>query len=115
MRLDLLDQIVVERIDLAGDAERAVAQMPSGAAGDLAELGGRQVAVLVAVELAVLGEGDMVDVEIEAHADGVGGDQIVDVAGLVERDLRVAGARADSAPSTTAAPPRWRRISSAIA
>ena len=35
----LLDQIVVERIDLAGDAERAVTQMPPGAAGDLAELG----------------------------------------------------------------------------
>ena len=35
----------------------------------------------------------MVDVEIEAHADRVGGDEIVDVAGLVERDLGVAGAR----------------------
>ena len=35
----------------------------------------------------------MVDVEVEAHADGVGGDQVVDVAGLVERDLGVAGAR----------------------
>ena len=35
----------------------------------------------------------MVDVDVEAHADGVGGDQIVDVAGLVERHLRVAGAR----------------------
>ena len=61
MRLDLVDQFVVERIDLAGDAERAVAQMPAGAAGDLAELGGGEIAVLVAVELAVLGEGDMVD------------------------------------------------------
>ena len=35
----------------------------------------------------------MIDVEIEPHADGVGGDQIIDVAGLVERDLRVARAR----------------------
>ena len=57
----------------------------------------------------------MIDVEIETHADGVGGDQIVDVAGLVQLDLGVAGARADSAPSTTAAPPRWRRMSSAMA
>jgi methionine aminopeptidase len=54
-----------------------------------------EVAELVAVELAVLREGDVVDIEIEAHADGVGGDQVVDVAGLVERDLRVAGARAE--------------------
>ena len=36
MRLDLLDQFVVERIDLAGDAEGAVAQVAAGAAGDLA-------------------------------------------------------------------------------
>ena len=93
VRLDLLDQLVVERIDLAGHAESAVAQMPSGAAGDLAELGGGKIAVLIAVELPVLREGDMVEVEIEAHADRVGGDEIVDVARLVERDLGVAGAR----------------------
>ena len=61
MPFDLLDQIFVQRIDLAGDAEGAVAQMPTGAAGDLAEFGRGQVAVLVAVEFAVLGEGDMVD------------------------------------------------------
>ena len=35
----------------------------------------------------------MIDVEIEAHADRVGGDQIIDVAGLIERDLGVARAR----------------------
>ena len=39
----------------------------------------------------------MVDVEVEAHADRVGGDEIVDVAGLVERHLRVARARAERA------------------
>ena len=58
-----------------------------------AELGRIELAELIAVELAVGGEGDVIDVEIEAHADRVGGDQIVDVAGLVERDLRVARAR----------------------
>jgi hypothetical protein len=35
----------------------------------------------------------VVDVEVQAHADGVGGDEEVDVAGLVELDLGVAGAR----------------------
>ena len=39
----------------------------------------------------------MIDVEIEPHADRVGGDQIVDVAGLIERDLRVSGARRERA------------------
>ena len=61
------------------------------------ELGRAELAELVAVELAVGGEGDVIDVEIEPHADGVGRDQIVDVAGLVERDLGVAGARRERA------------------
>ena len=34
----------------------------------------------------------MIDIEIEAHADGVGRDEIIDLARLVEFDLRVAGA-----------------------
>ena len=97
MGLQRLDQIVVEGIDAAGDAEGAVAHVAAGAAGDLAELGGGQAAVLVAVELAVGGEGDVVDVEVEAHADGVGGDEEVDVAGLEELDLGVARARAERA------------------
>src|SRR6185295_3915815 len=59
----------------------------------------------VAVELAIGGEGDVIDIEIEPHADGVGGDQVVDVAGLVERDLGVAGARRWRRPR----PPRTRR------
>ena len=58
-----------------------------------AELGGIELAELIAVELAVGGEGDVIDIEIEAHADRVGRDQIVDVARLIERDLRVARAR----------------------
>ena len=76
----------------AGHAEGAVARVASGAAGDLAELGGRQRPRLVAVELRVVGEGDVMDVEVEAHADGIGRDEEVDVAVLVELDLRVAGA-----------------------
>ena len=46
----------------------------------------------VAVELGEAGEGDVADVEVQPHADRVGGDQIVDVAVLVERHLGVAGA-----------------------
>ena len=36
----------------------------------------------------------MIDIEVEPHADSVGGDEIFDVARLIERDLRVARARA---------------------
>ena len=83
----------LERRAAAGGAERAVARGAAGAAGDLRELGGIELAELIAVEFAVGGKGDVIDVEIETHADGVGRDQIIDVAGLIERDLRVAGAR----------------------
>ena len=94
MVLQALDQLGFEGLDLAGDAERAVIHVPAGAAGDLAEFGRRQVAVVVAVELAQAGEGDVIEIEVEAHADGVGRHQEVHVAVLIERDLRVAGARA---------------------
>src|SRR5262249_9229480 len=75
MRFERLDQCVLERVDAAGHAEGTVAHVPSGPACDLPEFGGGQPAVLIAVELSVGGEGNMVDVEIEAHADRVGGDQ----------------------------------------
>ena len=39
----------------------------------------------------------MVDVEVQAHPDGVGRDQVVDLARLVEGHLRVAGARRERA------------------
>ena len=88
-----LHQLGLERIAAAGGAEGAVAGGAAGAAGDLRELGRIELAELVAVEFAVGGEGDVIDVEIEPHADGVGRDQIIDVARLIERDLRIAGAR----------------------
>src|SRR5262249_30744568 len=49
---------------------------------------------LVAVEFAVGGKRDVIDVEVEPHADGVGSDEVFDVTRLVERDLRIARARA---------------------
>ena len=39
----------------------------------------------------------MIEIEIEAHADGVGRHQEIDVAVLVERDLGIARARAERA------------------
>ena len=44
-----------------------------------------------------LGEGDVGHVHVEAHADRVGGDQMLDLAGLVHRDLGVARARREGA------------------
>ena len=92
MTLDALDELVGKRVDLAGDAERAVAQVAARASGNLAKLAGVEIAILIAVEFPVLREGDVVDVEVQPHADRIGGDQVVDVAGLVERDLGISGA-----------------------
>jgi hypothetical protein len=71
--------------------------VPSRAARDLAELGVGQAAQGPPVEFGELGEGDVVDIHVQAHADRVGGHEIVDVARLVERDLRVARARGQRA------------------
>jgi hypothetical protein len=73
--------------------ERAVALMSPGAAGDLRHLGHRQATLPLAVELVEAGERDVRDVHVQPHTDRIGRDQIIDLAGLEHRDLRVAGAR----------------------
>ena len=93
MRFQRLDEFGFEWRAAARGAERAVAGGAAGAAGDLGEFGRIELAELIAVELAVGRERDVIDVEVEAHADGVGRHQIVDLAGLVELDLGVARAR----------------------
>ena len=95
VRLDAFDDLVVQRIGASGHPERPVIDVTPCTAGNLAQFGRVQRPVLIAVELAVLGKGDMVHIEVEPHPDGVGGDQVVDVARLIEGDLRIAGARAE--------------------
>ena len=82
---------------VAGHAEGPVVEVASGASGDLAELGGIELAKPEAVELPRRGEGDVIDIHVQAHADGIRRDEEVDVARLVERDLGIAGARRQGA------------------
>jgi hypothetical protein len=95
--LDRLDDLGREAAGLAGGAKAAVGHVAPGAPGDLGDFGRAQSAHGVTVELGQLGEGDVVQIQIEAHADSVGGDQIVDLAGLEHGDLGVARARAERA------------------
>ena len=93
--LQPIDQLRFKGLNLAGHAEGAVIHMASGAAGDLAKLGRRQIAMHLAVEFAQACEGNVVKIEIEAHADGVGRHQEIDIAVLIERNLRIARARGE--------------------
>src|SRR5262249_41978943 len=91
------DQVGAEGLDRAGDAKAPVVHMPTGATGDLTKLGRGERAVDLAVEFAHAGKGHVLDIEIEAHADGIGRHQEINIAGLVEGDLRVARARREGA------------------
>ena len=104
MAFKRLRKLGFERRAPAGGAEGAIAGGATGAAGDLRQLGRIKSAKLVAVEFAVGGEGDVIDIEVEPPADGVGGDEIFDVARLIERDLRVARASISPASAFCAAP-----------
>jgi len=99
------DDSVVERRAVGGDAERAVTDVPAGPAGDLRELGGLQISKPPPVEFSRGGEGDMVDIHVEAHADCVSRDKVVDLARLVDFGLRVAGARRERAKNDRRAAP----------
>ena len=78
-------------------AERTVAHVATGAPGDLGELGRLEGPPVVSVELRELREGDVIEVEVQPHADRIGGDEVLHFARLVHRDLRVAGAGAQGA------------------
>ena len=93
VRFQRLDQFGLKRRASPAGAERAVAGGAAGAAGNLGKLGRIELAELIAVEFAIGGKRDVIDVEIEPHADGVGGDQIIDLARLIELDLGIARAR----------------------
>jgi len=93
VRFQPLDEFRIERFGTAGDAKGAVVHVAAGASGNLADLAGRQVAMVLAVELAQRRKCHVIDIEIEAHADRIGGDQEFDIARLIKRDLSVAGAR----------------------
>ena len=78
-------------------AKRAIALVTTGAASDLRHFRKGQPTLALAVKLAQRRKGDMSDVHVEPHANGIGGNEIIDLAGLVHGHLRVAGAWAQRA------------------
>ena len=104
-----LEAMLLQTLDLLGregggrgraklhGAEGAVLLVAPGAAGNLRHLGEHQPAVPPAIELAEAGEGDMGDIHVQPHTDGIGRHQIIDFTGLIHRHLGVAGARREAA------------------
>lgn len=92
-----LDHIRIDAGDIGGGAEGAVVHVAAGAPGDLGDLGGGQRARAASVELAQAGEGHMVHIHVEPHADGIGGDDVIHLARLIKPDLGVAGAGTERA------------------
>ena len=92
MFFNRLDDGLVKRPRLTGDAKGAVFRVPPGAPGDLGQFLGIKLAHPVAIKLSSGRKGDVLDVEIEPHADRVSGHQIIDIAVLIQSHLRVAGA-----------------------
>ena len=90
MTFERLHKFRLERIAAAGGTKRSIACCTAGAAGNLRKFGGIELPELVAVEFSIGSKGDVVDIEIEPHPDGIGRDQIVDIARLVQGNLRIA-------------------------
>ena len=67
--------------------------MPAGAAGNLPNLLRLQRANADTVELLERGESNVIDIHVDAHADGIRCHQKIDIARLIQRNLRVARAR----------------------
>ena len=87
---DRLCHLVIQRRRFPGHAEGPIRHAPPCPPGDLRQFVRGQHPHPPPVELGERGEGDMVDVQVQPHADGVRCHQIVHIAILVERDLRVA-------------------------
>src|SRR5690625_2120457 len=86
------DKFLRHRAELRSRSEGAVAHMPPGAAGDLRDLRRGKAPYALPVELRQPCKGHMIKTEIEAHADSIGCDKIIDLAAFKHLDLRISGA-----------------------
>ena len=88
---------ILERRAAARLAKFAIGPEAAGAACNLRAFGERKRAVSASIIFCARGKHDAGDIQVEAHADRVGGDDVIDFARLVERDLRIARPRAERA------------------
>ena len=93
--LQHFNELFIERRAAPGRAECAIANMATRTPRNLRHLGRLEAAILPAVIFAIACKGDVINIEIEAHADRIGRNNIIDFTVLIELDLRIARARAE--------------------
>ena len=97
MSLELLDLFGRKGRIAAHGTEGTIALMASGPTRNLRHFRQSEAALADTVELVQAGKGDMSDIEVEAHADCIRCDQIIDFPRLKHRHLGIARARAERA------------------
>ena len=90
---DGIDQLFVKGARLARHTEGPVVGMPPRPAGDLADLVGEQRAHAPPVIFCRRSKGDVPDIQVKPHADGIGGHQVIDIPVLIKCHLGIARAR----------------------
>jgi hypothetical protein len=95
--LDRLHQSRREVAQVGGGAECPVANVAARSARDLADFRGMELPRTDAVVFGERGERHVVEVEVQAHADGVGGDEMIHFARLIQAHLGVAGSGGEGA------------------
>ena len=89
--LDTPDHVFIKRRTITCFAKSAVCAEAACATCNLACFCGGQLPAATSIKFSAACEGDVFDIKIEPHADGVRGDQIVNLARLIKVHLGVAG------------------------
>ncbi len=96
MLFDGFDQFRLGGFAPVCHAKGAVIRMPAGPTGDLCCFRCRQPAHLATIKFHVSRKGHMIEIEVQPHADGIRRHQKINITILVQLNLRIACARAET-------------------
>ena len=83
--------LVARRAHAGKRPEGAVALVAPGASGDLRHFRGGEPPLAPPVKLGERRESHVIEIEVQSHPDRIGGDDVIDLARLEQRDLLIAG------------------------
>ena len=91
---DRLRDPIIKRANITCDAKSAILLTPSSAACDLGQLVGGQRAHAPPIKFRQRRKSNMINVQVQSHANRIGRDQKIDFTVLIHVDLCIARARA---------------------